>query len=305
MKTLANKNYPYPVITYDTNLSSYNNIEYKLTYSREDNDNEIIFNNVKIETNSIDLINLLNQGKLKALFSLNCPRTYYKYNEEIGLTPKQIIIKLSNLKNDVSISAYVYANSEIKDYVSDSLLEEYSGYKFNIEKYSLFAIDDGFTLPVEYDDFNDMKVSSIFSISEIEDDKENLMKVYPDERKIRIALPKEKCRLYNGLKDKEEFAPIFFSVIAEPALTICLKDLQTEGKPINEITEQYSWFKSIIKSYKKINLVDLDDDLFQQLNCFEFSQQVLNFCIANSFEALTNIFQNSTASLEDVIDEED
>lgn len=305
MKTLANKNYPYPIITYDRSLSSYNNIDFKLIYAREVNDTEIIFNDVKIETNSSDLIKLLNKGKLKAIFSVNCPRTYYKYIEEIGFDAKQIVLKISDLKDEVSISAYVYANSELKDYESNCLLEEYSGYKFNIDKYSLFAIDDGFTLPVEYDDFNDMKVSSIFSISEIENDKENLMKIYPDERKIRIALPKEKCQLYNGLKDKEEFAPIFFSMIAEPALTFCLKDLQSEGKTINDIIEQYSWFKTIIKSYKKINSVDLDDELFQQLNCFEFSQQVLNCCITNSFDALTNIFQNSTSSLEDVIDEED
>lgn len=292
MPTLANKNYPYPIITREQSFSSYNGINYSFSFEKETDENNLILKNVKLETNSNTLIDLLNQGKVKAIISVSCSKTYYKYTEEIGLMPRTIKLNLYNLKDKVEISAYVFANENLNQFSSSECLDEYQGYNFDIEKYCLFAIDDGYKLPVEYDDYNDKKVSSIFRVSEIEKDVDRLIKIYPENDYIIIAIPKEECKSYRSLKDNEDFAAIFLSILGCPALTNCLTELQKERKTVEEIIEQYAWFKTIIKAYKNLNGVDLDDNLFEQLNCFEFSQQVLGNCNVSSLSSMLTSFKN-------------
>ena len=153
MPKLANKNYPYPIITNDTSLSSYDGITYSFSFDKETTENQLILKNAKIETDSKTLINLLKENKVKAVAFVTCTRTYYRYTTEIGLEPRDITLKLGDLKDKVTISAYVYTNEDLNNYKSDECNEFYKDYSFDIDKYCLFAIDDGYKLPVEYDGY--------------------------------------------------------------------------------------------------------------------------------------------------------
>ena len=249
---------------------------------------------------------MLREKRVKAIVSVSCSKTYYKYTEEISIEPKDIVLNLSDLKDNVIISAYVYAAEDLVQYSSNECLDEYQGYCFDIDKYCLFAIDDGYKLPVEYDDYNDKKVSSIFRVTEIEKDVDRLVKVFPENDYIIIAIPKEESQTYRNLKDKEEFASLFISILGCPAVTYCLTELQKDGKTVDEIVEQYSWFKTIMSAYKKMNGVELDDNLFEQLNCFEFSQQVLGNCNVSSISSmLTNFSRKKNTDDEEYEEEEE
>lgn len=303
MPKLANKNYPYPIITNDTSLSSYDGITYSFSFDKETTENQLILKNAKIETDSKTLINLLKENKVKAVAFVTCTRTYYRYTTEIGLEPRDITLKLGDLKDKVTISAYVYTNEDLNNYKSDECNEFYKDYSFDIDKYCLFAIDDGYKLPVEYDDYSDKKVSSIFSVAEIEEDVDRLIKVYPEEKNIVIAIPKKECDDYYNMKDLEDYSALFLSLLGCPALSSCLSELQKEGKSIEEIVEQYSWFKTIVKAYKRLNGVDLDDSLFEQMNCFEFSQQALGNCNVNAISTILTNYQKAIKSVNE--DEEE
>lgn len=305
MPTLASKNYPYPIITKEESFSSYDGINYSFSFEKEVTDVNLILKNIKIETNSNTLINMLNQGKVKAIVSVSCSKTYYKYTEEISVEPKDIILNLSDLKDKVVISAYVYTNEDLYGYSSNECSEEYQGFSFNIDKYCLFAVDDGFKVPVEYDDYNDKKVSSIFRVSEIEKDVDRIVKVYPESDFIIIAIPKEETQTYRSLKDKEDFASLFISILGCPAVTHCLTELQKDGKTVDDIVEQYSWFKTIMSAYKKMNGVELDDNLFEQLNCFEFSQQVLGNCNVSAIDSMLANFNKKNQNNDDDREEEE
>lgn len=303
MPKLANKNYPYPIITKDASLSSYNGISYSFSFEKETNETQLILKNAKIETDSKNLINLLKENKVKAVVFVSCTKTYFRYTTEIGTAPRDIVLKLSDLNDKVTISAYVFANEELVEYKSDECNEYYKDYSFDIDKYCLFAIDDGYKLPVEYDDYSDKKVSSIFSVAEIEEDVDRLIKVYPEEKNIVIAIPKKECEDYYNMKDLEDYSALFLSLLGCPALTTCLNELQKEGKAIEEIVEQYSWFKTIVKTYKRINGVDLDDSLFEQMNCFEFSQQALGNCNVTAISTILTNYQKAVKSVNE--DEEE
>ena len=297
MPKLANKNYPYPIITNDASFSSYDGISYSFSFEKETSEKQLILKNAKIETNSKTLINSLKDNKVKAVLLVTCTRTYFRYTTEIGLEPRDIVLKLDDLKDKVNISAYVYTNEDLEKFKSDECNDYYKDYSFDIDKYCLFAIDDGYKLSVEYDDYSDKKVSSIFSVSEIEEDVDRLIKVFPEENNITIAIPKKECMDYKMMKDVEEYSSLFLSLLGCPALSLCLSELQKEGKTIEEIIEQYSWFKTIVKAYKRLNGVDLDDNLFEQLNCFEFSQQALGNCNVNAIPTVLINYQNAIHSV--------
>lgn len=291
--------FPYPVINNSSDYNSYKNSSYSLEFDDEDNTDNMILKNVRIVTNSEQLKKMLNDNTVLAVVVIDCSRTIYKHTECISLEPKDIVIPLSNLKGKVEISSFVYANKEIENYSSDDFLEDYEGYKFNIEKYSIFAADDGYTEKVEYDDAEDKKVSSIFSIVKSFNKDLKCMEVYLEERKIKIVLPEKEFNFYDGLKMQDSFSNIFFSIIIIPALTNCLKDLQKEEKPLEDIVDQYSWFNSIKRGYKKINGVELDDTLFKQLDILNFSQQIMNNCLINSIDDFVNIINRKNEDMED------
>ena len=60
----------------------------------------------------------------------------------------------------------VYSAYATKDFVysDDDFLDDYEGNSFNIEKYDILGIDDGFSVRINYDETKDKKVSSIFLV---------------------------------------------------------------------------------------------------------------------------------------------
>lgn len=283
---IGKKGFPYPVLNNALNYNCYKNSNYALMYEPIEDSNSFTLKNIRIETNSIDLKQLLDLKIAKAMVVIESSKTIFKYSEEIFLEPKDIIIPIGNLCGKVEISSIVYAVKDIENYVSNDFIDDYSGYNFNIEKYCPIAIDDGFISKVEYDDFNDKKVSSIFSVVKSFDPELKNMKVFNDDRKIKIELPEQEFQKFDTLNGEELFSNIFFSIIIIPALSSCLKELQMEvkydNKTLEDIIDSHTWFLSIQNAYKKLTNIDLTNDDFINLDALEFSQLVMNSCIVAS-----------------------
>ena len=155
--------FPYPTINNSKVLTCYKNSVYSLEYDDLDDENNLLLKNVHIKIDNNQIVELISNGKAKVGLIVECSATIYRRIIEIGLEPKDISIPLSELRDKVEVSSFIYA-TEDQQYTNDDFLEDYSGYTFNIEKYEILAIDDGFTTKVEYDEKEDRKVSSIFSI---------------------------------------------------------------------------------------------------------------------------------------------
>ena len=290
---IGKKGFPYPVLNNATNYNCYKNSTYELKYQLEEDAANFILRDVRIETNSYDLKNMIENNLAKVMIVIESSSTIYKHSQEIFLNPIDIVIPIGNLCGKVEISSIVYATKNINNYISEDFNDDFSGYSFNIEKYCPIAIDDGFISKIEYDDFNDKKVSSIFSVVKSYNEELNYMKVFNDDKKIKIELPEKEFQKFDSLNGEEMFSNVFFSIIIIPALSNCLKELQSEvkydGKTIEDIIDSHTWFLSIQNAYKKLNNSDLTDDDFINLDTLEFSQLVMDSCSISSIDDFFDI----------------
>lgn len=290
---IGKKGYPYPILNNAQNFNCYINDTYTLEFDEvEENDNYIL-KNIHINTNSKTLIDLLNNKKAKAMVMIECSSTIFKHSEEISIEPKDISIPINKLSGRVEISSITYATENIRDFKSEGFIEDYSGYSFNIEKYCPIAIDDGIVTKVEYDDLDDKKVSSIFSIVKSYNNDNNIMKVVNDDKKIKIELPENEYNNFDRLNGQSIFQHIFFSIIIIPALSMCLRDIQDEiknnNKMLEDIVDIHTWFISIQKAYKKMMNIELTEDIFLSLDVLELSQMIMDNCITNSIDDFHDI----------------
>ena len=141
---IGNRLFPYPVLNNVGHLSSYKEDSTFAIHFEVDekgmpyrDDGNLIFKNLHLELNDSGLKQLVEQGKIKALLIVECSASIFRGKYEIRLEPHDLKIPLKLLKGKTDISAYVYANEEILNYHNDNFLEDYQGYIFNIEKYSI------------------------------------------------------------------------------------------------------------------------------------------------------------------------
>ncbi len=290
---IGKKGYPYPVLNNAKNFNCYTNSTYSLELEEVEDGDNYILKDVRVETNSNLLKQLLNDSKVKAMVVVECSATLFKYSEEIYLEPKNIIIPINKLSGRVEISSITYATETILNLCSDDFIDEYSGYNFKIEKYCPIALDDGIISKIEYDDIEDKKVSSIFSVVKSFDPDKKIMTVINDDKKIKVELPEHEYENFDRLNGQSIFQHIFFSIIIIPALSMCLKDIQNElkyqNKMIEDIVDIHTWFVSVQKAYKKMTGTTLNEELFLSLDVLELSQMIMDDCIVNSIDDFHDI----------------
>lgn len=301
---IGKKGYPYPVLNNAKNFNCYMNDTYSLELEEiEDGDNYIL-KDVRIETNSELLKRLLETKKAKAMIMIESSATIYKRSEEISLEPKDIIIPINKLSGRVEISSITYATETITDLSSLDFIDDFSGYKFRIEKYCPIAIDDGRVLKIEYDDLDDKKVSSIFSVVKSFDPDKKIMTVINDDKKIKIELPEKEYKNFDRLNGQSIFQHIFFSIIIIPALSMCLKEIQDElkyhNKMIEDIIDVHTWFISVQNAYKRITETTLTEEIFLATDVLELSQLIMDDCIVNSIDDFHDIITRTNDIEEEV-----
>ena len=294
---IGKKLFPYPTINNSKNASCFQNSNFALIYDDVEDDNNLVLKNAHIELDNQTLIELFEQGKIDATVIVECSSTIFRKSFKISRIPKDIIVPVMNLRDQVVISCFVYATEDFS-YISDDFLEDYQGYTFNIEKYDILAIDDGFTTKIEYDESKDKKVSSIFSIIKDEFISNNVMKIEPNSKKIVIHLPEEQFGCYENMKNNDNYQEIFFSILTIPALIACLQSIQDQmlyGEvTLDNIHIDYSWFGSIEYAYKNQFNEDLDENKFKKLNVVELSQQLMNYA---SVTAISDLFKQEFSKL--------
>ena len=295
---LGKRGFPYPILNNAKNFNCYINSTYSLEFEEVEDGDNYILKNIRIETNSDTLKELLNQDKAKAMVMIECSATLFKYSEEISLLPKDIIIPINKLSGRVEISSITYATETINELSSDDFIDDFSGYKFKIEKYCPIALDDGIVSKIEYDDLEDKKVSSIFSVVKSFDSEKKIMSVINDDKKIKIELPEHEYENFDRLNGQIIFQHIFFSIIIIPALSMCLKEIQDEikyqNKMIEDVIDSHTWFISVQNAYKKLTDTTLTEEIFLALDVLELSQMIMDNCVVNSIDDFHDIITRTT-----------
>ncbi len=294
---IGKKLFPYPTLNNSKNMSCFKDCNFSLEYDDYDDNENLVLKNAHIVVGDDTISKLLDEGKLKSTVIVECSSTIYRRNFEVSKVEKDITIPLNNLREQVVISCFVYANEDFT-FNSSNFLEDYDGYSFDIEKYDIIAIDDGFTTRVEYDEEKDKKVSSIFTVVVDENITDKVMKIEPTSRKIIIHLPDEQFGCYENMKNNDNYRELFFSIMTVPALIFCMQNIQDRllynEETLDNVRIDYKWFESIEIAYKNNFDENLTDDVFKKCDIPTLSQQLMNYA---SVTAISDLFKQEFSKL--------
>lgn len=284
---VGRKLFPYPVINNSEKISSFKDSTFSLVYEDESDEENLILKDAHLIIDDMNLISLISQGKVKGALIVECSATIYREKFDIGMKNRDIIIPLSELNDKVYISSFLYATENISNYKSENFLEDYEDYSFNIEKYDILAADDGFMKIIEYDQEEDQKSDSIFSV--IKTKNIDTMLVDYNQKKIIIKLPENEHNLYYNLRYNKTYQPIFFSMMAIPALSNVIQKIRIlePDLEIDEIADEYYWFNAVLSSYEKMYGKKLSNELFRELEPLTLSQRLLN---NSTMEGINKLF---------------
>lgn len=293
---IGNRIFPYPVLNRNEALSDYvEESVFKVEFDVDENgapivqNGNVIFKNLRYTVTDASLIALLEQGKLKGAFIVECSASVYRSRFDISAVPYDLTVSAREINGNVVASCYLYAVEDISDFKSTGFIPEYSGYSFDIDKFDIVAVDDGFKFKIELDPTEDDKVASIFTVVKKEDDGD-IMSYDKDDKKIIVRLPAVYYDCYDNMKTKKECNNIAFAMIAIPALACCLEDVSsTEFSSIHEISDYYSWFNAICVSYKRRTGNALTFEDFESMNKLELAQMVLNSASCNGLKDFDNM----------------
>lgn len=302
---IGNKIFPYPTLNNNIQLSEYNSTStYEIIFDTEENGEpirtkeSIVFKNMRFVLNNEELSNLYKIGKIKAALIIECSATTFRKMYEVTDIATDIIVPINLLKDTVNVSSYVYAIENINNYQNSDFTDDYIGYVFNIEKYDILAIDDGFKFSININPSEDNKLASIFTI--VKKESIDLQMMYEStSNKINIFLSPEYYSNYDNMKTMPEFNNIVFSMIVIPALAGCLCELKSsidDYMDIGDVIEQKRWFKSIILSYEKVTGSSLSMEEFKEKNSLELAQIVLNNATCNGIRDFHNLLVKGKGS---------
>lgn len=275
---IGNKMFPYPTINNIGLRNCFKETTYALKCNDYNDGQNYILEDAYVEINNDNIKRLMSEGYLGVGLIIECSTTVFRKMYEITIEPQTIKIPIGDLRDRVEISCYIYAKKEIEKFQDNDFLEDYNGYSFKIDKNDIIAIDDGYTTVIDYDESIDKKVSSIFQI--IRDKSADSMVIEKKAKKIVISLPDEEFKYYDNLRRNDNFQNIFFSMIAIPALTYCLKEFQdairTGDYDLDSIEMEYNWFISVKKAYKNQFNIELNEEILKNANVSVVAQKLLN-----------------------------
>jgi len=249
------------------------------------------------------LIELINKGLLKGAFILECSASVYRKKFDITAEPFDLRVPAHMINGNVVASCYLYATEDIPKFESTGFISDYAEYSFDIDKFDILSVDDGYKFKIELDPKEDDKVASIFTIVKKEDNGD-VMTYANKDKSIVIYLPAKYYDSYDNIKMRRECNNIAFAMIAIPVLASCLDDLYASYYSIEEMLEEHSWFNAVCISYKRKMNHDLTYDDFENTNKLELAQIVLNSASCNGINDFENMLLGDVAGVDEEIEDE-
>lgn len=288
---IGNRIFPYPVLNQKQELSDYLEMStFKVTFEMAEDgspimrNSQIIFKNLHYEVTDNTLLSLIEEEKVKGAFIVECSASVYRNKFDITSVPCDLSVSAHELNGNVVVSCYLYAAEDIVDFKSEGFIPEYKDYTFDIDKFDILAVDDGFKFKVEIDPSEDDKVASIFTVVK-KFGSDSVMTYTNNDRNITIQLPEAFYDCYDNIKMKKDYNNIAFAMIAIPVLSSCLEELKSyDVDSIEELIDSHPWFNAVCISYRRKMGKLLTYDEFESNNMLELAQLVLNDATCNGIK---------------------
>lgn len=299
---IGSRIYPYPVLNKEVQYSGYNpEQEFSLNIALNDNksvfqsNRKIILKNVSYSLSVPELQQLIDDEKAKAYVIVESPITSVRHKFEVSQKPVDIELSKGDLLGDVEVSSYIVATQNIEGFYSDSFLDVYKDYTFDVDKYSVLAADDGFKFKVKIEEVTDNKVSSIFTIIAALQNNDDIIRYSDDGSFISIYMSQKYKEAYETLKSSTNIRSTVFAMLVIPPLASCIENLKHEYKDaggFEELVSEHRWFKSVMASYEKDRNETLSWEDFDLMTGFELAQIVMGYSSATGLETFADLMIN-------------
>ena len=296
---VKNRLFPYPVINHNLILSNFGACDFQLLYEGEETDRAYILKNARFFTESKLINQLYDEGKIVVTCIVECSYTVYRKKSYLTREGKDIELPKVDFTERVDISMFATA---IEDFTlaSDEFDEDYTGIDFEIEKYDIIGANDGFNIRFKHEESEENLAASIFSIIISHDFEDGAYTVECNTGKKIVVTMSEKDYLnYKVIYTVPTFKEVFFNMLLVPALieglTQCRIFLKEDSsRDLEDVGNQYLWFRSIISSYKRLKGIDLTIDEFKTVSLSYFAQELLGKPLGSSLAKLVELTKGTT-----------
>lgn len=287
---VRNKLFPYPVINFNKLYSNYKDCNFEFIYETEETDSAYLIKKATFITDSKTINELFEKGKVGIALIVECSDTVYRKSFEITLEPKDIVLPKIDFHEQVEVSMFAYAKDDLR-LDSDEFEEDYLSVGFDIEKYDILGAYDGFTIRFKHNETEDNFVQSIFSINVDHDQEDgNYNAEYNLGRKISITLSENDYNNYKIIYTVPLYMEIFFNMILVPCLvegmSLCKDILEDSCKDLDDVGNQYFWFRSIQSAYKILTGKELTIDEFKSISLTKLAQDLLGKSFGKSLKKM-------------------
>lgn len=279
--------FPYPVLNNNSLYSQYTNSTISFKYNEVITKTQFILDDIQCNIDCEYLSSLIEDGYAEAVLVVECAQTMLRRHYTITDDMNDIRISLMDVSGKVDISLFVVAIKDIPNFKCNDFVEDYIDYEFYIEKNDILAVDDGYTSRIEFNENDQGEKSSIFLVIKDTNIEDKTMRVDLSDDKIIISLPVEQWNEYDKTKQIKKFQNLYFSIIAVPALSYALAEMQRLGDSIDTIRIEKKWFNAFCIAYESRKEQELTDEAFLQLNPYNEAQKLLNSPVT---KALDDIF---------------
>ena len=287
---LGKRLFPYPLLNNNPELSTYtSDSSYKFVVDLENGLPEIInrnirLKNVRFELEEEQLLNLYKEDKLSSILVVECSQSLYRDNFIIHEDGKDIDLPLNKINGNLVISSFLVAKQRIENFHSESFQYPYKKFSYTFDPNDIVAADDGFSLHVDINELEPSELPSIFQVVKKEDAKN--VAFDSNGAKINILLPDEAYNNFNFVKQNPKLISVGLGLLAVPALAFSLNSLKLNLKfndsSIDELYDEYAWFRSVCDSYFKTYKKELMEDDLLEGDCFVIAQEILGSSLITS-----------------------
>lgn len=289
---VKNKIFPYPVINHNKINSNFTESDFKIVFEKDEDETFYTLKNCHFETESNLINKLFDEGKIDIVLIIECSYTVYRKYFFMDKKGQDIKLLKSDFIEKVDISMFAYAKNDFT-LISDEFDEDYRNVDFEIEKYDIIGVNDGFNIRFKHEEVEDNLVQSIFSITPIEDLEDGSYIVDCNMgRKIVISLSINDYKNYRIIYTVPTYKEVFFNMILVPSLIeglwLCKNVLIDESKDIDDVGNQYLWFRSIQTAYLKLKGTELTIHDFKNSSPVALAQELLGKPLGFALKNLVN-----------------
>ena len=286
---VGKKIFPYPMLNHIKPLSNYKDCDFEVLFDMQETPKQFVLTNLHFETNSELLNSLYDEEKIDVSCIVECSDTVYRKNFRIGRDGQELILNKSDFSEKTYITFFAYA---IKDFEmkSDEFDDDYCDIEFKIDKYDIVAACDDMFLTVSHTEKENELAKSIFSVVNDHSKNDGKYSVNLEFNKITIYLSDEDYNNYKIISNANEYKEMFFNILLIPALIYALSECKSRAEKvgsIEDISDAFHWFRSVISAYKRLKNEELNLDVLKDINVIEFAQELLGKPLNESFKQMT------------------